>query len=204
MKSLISLALAGTCLAMPMTAQAAIISFDDLAGDNGTVFSSYSEDGFLISATGGEIFNGKSFGNPTPSLVVGSVFQGGPSGSFNVTLSSGGMFSFDGFDLIGNNGLADYTVQGFSGASSIFSFSGSQGNGFATIGGSAGAIDRLSFSLTANGTSLNIDNLNVSAIPGNGGVPEPSTWAMMLLGFFSVGGMVRAGKRARNMALSRA
>jgi hypothetical protein len=36
----------------------------------------------------------------------------------------------------------------------------------------------------------------------NGAVPEPSTWAMMLLGFGFVGGAMRAAKRRQKLALS--
>lgn len=46
-----------------------------------------------------------------------------------------------------------------------------------------------------------LDNVSFSAV---GGVPEPSTWAMMILGFAAVGGSLRMTRRKRNVAVARA
>lgn len=180
---------------MATTAHAAIIEFSGLRQTNGAAFTGpYLEDGYSVTATAGQVFEGHQFGAPEPSLVVGSIFNGGINGTVQVVRSGGGSFTFDGFDLIGNNGLANYTVSGFLGAASVFSVGGSQGGTFATLGGAAGVIDRLVFQLTATGTSLNIDNINVN---DPAAVPEPSTWAMMVLGFGLVGFAMRRRQTVR-------
>lgn len=184
-------------------AQATTISFNGLAGPNGAVFTGpYTEGGFSVSATAGQVFEGTVFGNgnPTPSLVVGSVFGGGANGTVSVT-NGGPNFSLTSFDLAGNNGAADFTVTGFEGASPIFSFSGSVDAGFEvfqTTTGLSSKINALTFALTSNGTSLNLDNIVLGTV-----IPESSTWAMMLLGFIGLGfvGYRQTMRRAKPQAV---
>lgn len=174
------------------SANAAIVTFGGLAGSNGDPFSGpYLESGFSVSTIGGQVFEGHIFGNPQPSLVVGSVFNGGPNGSIQVVQTGGGAFSLSSFDLSAQNGVANYTVEGFLGAASVFSFGGAAGRGFSTYAGAAGSIDRLVFSLNPTGSSVNIDNINLS-----GAVPEPLTWALLIVGFGFIGCSMRA-KSAR-------
>ena len=185
-----------TAALMSTSASAAIITFAGLPGSNGSAFTGpYVEAGYSVSAMAGQVFEGHQFGNPSPSLVVGTVFGSISTGTIQVVKSGGGTFSFGGFDLIGQNGNAGYTVTGTLGASSVFSFSGSQGGTFTTLAGAAGTIDKLIFALNASGSSLNLDNINVSAAVA--AVPESATWAMMVLGF----GLVGAGMRARRTSV---
>jgi hypothetical protein len=195
MKSATFLAAIGlTGLLLGGAAQAATttITFNGLPGPNGALFAGlYMEGGFSVSAPGGNVFQGTIFGNPAPSLVVGSVFGGGPNGIVSVT-AGGSNFSLTSFDLAGNNGAADFTVTGFEGLSQIFSLSGNVNAGtavFQTVAGEPGQINDLVFSLTSNGTSLNLDNIVVAT------VPEPSTWAMMLLGLAGLGFAFRQSRR---------
>lgn len=194
MNKLIFGSAAVAAMALTAPAQAAVISFDGLSGGNGSVFTGpYVEDGFTVSAGRGDVFEGQIFGNPEPSLVVGSVFGGGPIGSVQVL---GGVFNFNSFDLSTQNGTGEYQVEGFFNGSSVFSLAGSLSpSGFQTISGLAGNIDQLNFILTANGTSVNLDNIDVSAA-----VPEPATWAFMILGFGAIGGALR--RRKTNVKVS--
>ena len=96
-----------TNLLLGGAAQAATttITFNGLPGPNGAVFTGpYTEGGFSVSATAGQVFEGTSFGNPAPSLVVGSVFGGGPNGTVSVTDGGFQLFRSRSFDLAGNNG----------------------------------------------------------------------------------------------------
>ena len=57
-----------------------------------------------------------------------------------------------------------------------------------------------------NGSTVNLPPIaflaGVNSPPGLGsGTPEPATWAMMLMGFAGVGGMVRAARRAHRPAV---
>lgn len=45
------------------------------------------------------------------------------------------------------------------------------------------------------------DNITIgSVIPGGGGVPEPATWALMIMGFGAVGGAMRVRRRGISFA----
>lgn len=182
-----------SAVCLPINAQAQSVDFGGLGGSNGSAFSGpYIEDGFTVSAIGGQVFEGHVFGAPQPSLVVGSVFGGGSLGVIQVlSLSS---FALASFDLSAQNGIANYTVDGYLGVNSIYSFGGSAGSGFSSYGGNAGLIDRLVFTLQPTGTSVNIDNLQFRT---SGAVPEPATWAMLLFGFGAVGGAMRSRRRQK-------
>jgi hypothetical protein len=60
------------------------------------------------------------------------------------------------------------------------------------------------------GNLQDISHLTVFALVGGedpdpqGGVPEPSTWAMMLLGFGFIGGAMRSAKRRQRLAVAHA
>ena len=41
------------------------------------------------------------------------------------------------------------------------------------------------------GAKLQLDNINVTALNAPGAVPEPATWAMMMLGFGAMGASLR-------------
>lgn len=66
-------------------------------------------------------------------------------------------------------------------------------------GTSDGTLDR-PFSLT-NNVNTNFARFSVSQVapppPPVGAIPEPSTWAMLLLGFFGIGGVLRSARRSR-------
>lgn len=50
----------------------------------------------------------------------------------------------------------------------------------------------------ANGKGVQLDNLIVTGtpVPGTGAVPEPATWAMMILGFYGAGSVLRRRRLA--------
>lgn len=65
----------------------------------------------------------------------------------------------------------------------------------------AGLAYSINFGGTANQTGF--DNITFgSATPGTGAIPEPGTWAMMLLGFGFVGGAMRSAKRRQRLTVS--
>lgn len=65
-------------------------------------------------------------------------------------------------------------------------------------------LDQVNGEIRINNGSYSLFGGNGTAIgqaapppgPGPGGVPEPATWAMMLIGFFGLGGLVRRQRRA--------
>lgn len=178
----------GGSLLLAGSVQAATIDFGGLSGSNGTVFTGpYVEDGFTVTATGGQVFEGHVFGNPAPSLVTGSAFGGGNLGVVEVT--RGTSFTLGSFDQIGNGGTAGYSVQGFLGASLLYTLSGSVGSPFQTVAGNATTVDRLVFTLTPSGSSSNLDNIVLNEV--RAGIPEPAAWALMICGFGLAGAAAR-------------
>ena len=199
LKTMLRAGLLALALAMAGTAQAVIIDFGGLPGSNGDAFTGpYSEDGFIVTSDIGQAFEGHVFGNPRPSLVVGSVFGGGSLAAFEVVRSGGGTFIFNSFDVIGNNGPARWFFSGSLGG--VDALGGSH-DGFTpnrvwtTINGGVTLIDTLRLVLVAAGdtTSANLDNINLTVPEGS--VPEPATWALMILGFGLVGGAMRKSKQ---------
>ncbi len=72
-----------------------------------------------------------------------------------------------------------FTVSGSVAPNAIF---------YTIASGYSGLLDSLGFTLTSYGTSLNVDNLVLSpAAP----VPEPQTYAMLLIGLGLIGFMAR-------------
>lgn len=182
---------AGSAALLAVGAQAQTVDFGGLSGTNGQAFTGpYVEEGVTVNTVSGQVFEGHVFGNPQPSLVVGSVFGGGNLARIEATKAS--IFRLRFFDLSAQNGNAGYFVQGFLGAIQMYAFSGSAGSGFATYTGNNAAVDRVRFTLTPTGTSVNIDNIFL----GDAVVPEPATWAMLIAGF----GMIGYGARRRKLA----
>jgi hypothetical protein len=62
-----------------------------------------------------------------------------------------------------------------------------------TATGSSATIQFDTIGLNAGGYDVGLDNVSISAM---GAVPEPSTWAMMLLGFFGLGFMAYRRKQS--------
>ena len=175
-------------LAGAVPATAATITF---GGAGQGQLNTYSEAGFTIARTSGDVSTGAGSGNPAPSLF------GFDGGTFQVT--GAGLFTFGGFDG-GSGALSSQTqtfnVVGLLGGVSLFNTTYTRNGafGFQTFASnSAASIDRLVFNLSStNGTSYNVDNIVVNGIAA--AVPEPATWAMMLVGFGLAGSAMRRRK----------
>lgn len=128
-----------------------------------------------------------------------------PTGSY-VTVGFTDEFIFDGLgdDLfIGEAGVAGETANVFvSSDNSTFVFLGVANDATVT------AFDLASIGFVGNVTAVKIVGLDslggspgfdvefVQGLPGSlGGIPEPATWAMMLMGFGLVGTLARRGRR---------
>ncbi len=168
------------------SASAATITFSDLSGSNGSSFTSpYSEAGFTVSYVSGNLRTAKAFGNPTPALFFNDT------ATFDI---SGGLFSLSSFDgaIASRFGNVTYAITGY--LNNILTFSQSittNSQTFSTLATSSGqqTFDRVRFAMSTTSSSANIDNINVSAV--SAAVPEPATWALMILGFGAIGGAMR-------------
>ncbi|MGB7409462.1 MAG: PEPxxWA-CTERM sorting domain-containing protein [Pontixanthobacter sp.] len=167
---------------------------------------------FFVSQSG----NGVSAnGTITTDDTVGSLAEGNIT-DFQLDLDDGtGVFTLNGFANAGisisGSGLTA-TATGL-----FFDFSGS---GFALFQnpGPGSGINFLCFAGNSvcggdtNRTSISVDNFGggfaqegvqqVGFLEVGSAVPEPSTWAMLLLGFFFAGGALRAAGRKQTATLS--
>jgi len=188
-------ALALAIAAAAGSASATVVSFDNLAGAQGSTFTSYVESGFTVESLLGKWLVAKNFGAPVPDIFSGKNW-GTASASIEVT---GGVFTFGSVDISANNGDARYTIEGSKGGVSQFSFDGVRSCGgcfgaFATVSNSFSSvlIDSLTISITGAGTSYNLDNINVTAQV----VPEPATYGLMLAGLLAVGMIARRSRQS--------
>jgi hypothetical protein len=165
---------------------------------------------YIISITDGgtSIIAGPSFINastPNPYDGVEDTYIGVENTSSHsvgfVDLTGSNIFGFDGDGICFYNPTNCSTVNpnnqngGYAGGNT----SGFVDTYFSIVNNSTGSVhfqgglapgQSAFFTLEEPLSQANVQITNV------GGVPEPATWAMMLLGFFGVGGMVRSRRRA--------
>lgn len=183
-------------VASPVTAQT--VTFGGIGGANGSAFTGpYSEAGYTVSVLGGQFCAGQIFGNPVASLFTGTGGGGAcnqNAGTLSVTRTGGGLFNFLSADIAANNGSAPFNFTGIVGGGTTYVVVGSQAAqnpfGFTTVANPASgfAVDELRITLTANGTSANIDNLVFASVVG---VPEPGSMLLFASGFFGLVGVRR-------------
>ena len=105
----------------------------------------------------------------------------------------GDVFTLTSFDIaaaFGSNPGNTYTVTAFLGAATVGTLSGNLGQ-FATINGFGNtSLDRVVFDGIGGGGGFELDNIVLNGT-ATGAVPEPATWAMMLVGFGAIGGALR-------------
>jgi hypothetical protein len=200
------LGLALASVPVAATAQTTTIDFSSLAFDGSTaagprgVASPLNLNGFTLTAT-------DPFGLP-PILVYSrqstnsadpggaSIFPNRSEPGITITRTNGGLFTFNGLDLTYafndqnasfGGGLATFT---FDGGTSVLTRSFDNLPGFQTFNFDAANLTSVRISSTS---PFQIDNIRLTAVAA---VPEPGTWAMMLIGFGAIGASVRRARRA--------
>jgi len=171
----------GTALmtvAVAAPAEAAIIGFDPLKGDqNLESYTGYVEVGFTITPLSGTWQQGQIFGNPTPSILGGLIGNPEP-GVLSILFNRDQNFFFRSVDLSSNNAPGSiYRFQGFLDGLSVFDSFGiiNVTNQFQRYANPASSIeiDELQISLDPgqNSSSFNVDNIHVEPIPTPGLLP---------------------------------
>jgi hypothetical protein len=168
--------------------RAGVVTFDDAAG-NAIVdkcVSSFSDQGLTFTGSycmGVWALNPN--GNGTNSLIY-DPYVGGGGGPLTITKTGGGAFSLGDVDLsvswYDSNPTETITING-----SPLTISQT----YATY--DLGLTDVTSVTISgvaSQGGYWLADNLNFSA-----GVPEPASWATMLIGLFGLGAVMRASRR---------
>jgi hypothetical protein len=188
-----------------MAASAQVITFDDL--------TDYGSGSWISNGYAG--LNWDNFGVlNAPAYSTNSGYQNGVVSGTNVAFNSGGnqaitssgsTFTFESayFAAAWNDGLA-VLVQGYNGASLIDSISflvNTSGpllqtfnwNGIdKVVFSSSGGTKNINFDANYGGTMFAMDNMTISP------VPEPETYAMLLVGLGLIGFMARRRKEDFN------
>ncbi len=169
--------------ALPLSANAATITFDSLPGNT----TSYTEQGVTFTG-GGQILGKENSPNGTPSILT----QGSPRAEVKAVI--GGGASFVSVDLGDFNADSDDLFLRVFSASDVLLGQAlltipANFTGMETLSVSAGGIAyAIMGGVGVNGSSVYVDNFTWR---NAGGVPEPAAWAMMLAGFGLVGGAMR-------------
>ena len=144
-----------------------------------------------------------------PSEAIAGTYQ------FTVSGNASAIFSLDSSPIPTSNGADDFTITGvngtFNGAPTTFDvvfYDSSLAGGFDISGLLSLAGDQLftgttstptfilgSFPLSTYGSSDNAYSLTISST--DGALPEPASWAMMLIGLAVIGAAWRRGANAR-------
>jgi hypothetical protein len=187
------------CLAVASPASAALVFSDNFNADaplnNQTVF-----------------VNGWTVANGSVDVISGGFCGGGPcidldgstsnAGEFTKALSlTGGITYTASYDLAGNQRIGvDIVDVSFGTATATYSFATLAP--FATLSlaftpGSSGTYNLTFANQGGDNVGAILDNVAVNAADAPPpGIPEPATWAMMVLGFSAAGAVVRRRKGA--------
>jgi hypothetical protein len=190
-----------TVLATVTSAHANVISFNLPSGVEFLPNSTYTQDGFTFQnsygATGG-YGNWIALGVPSYNAngEVADIFQNYQGTSNTITENDGNPFSFQSIGLAdvynyGNGGDIEFTFNYAAGGSTTETVSLASGIlGLQTFNFNQSGLSSVVFTpTTTEGPWIQFDNVGVNG--SSGAVPEPATWAMMLLGFGMVGFAMR-------------
>ncbi|MFD1786267.1 PEPxxWA-CTERM sorting domain-containing protein [Sphingomonas floccifaciens] len=182
MKKLIALALAATSMLASTAANAAtLVDFVINTGINGS-----NVPGAPTDATITGTFDYEALGAGTTTGVS----------NFNVLLASNGLNygNFPGGVTANVTNLTNSTgtLNFFNAGSTIFSFDISN---FGAMGTSATTVSNATNFTYGDGTRIGITAGSEGRISVAAAVPEPATWAMMLIGFGAIGATMRRRKQ---------
>jgi len=138
--------------------------------------------GGTLNGSGTLTTNDMSFMNPTNGFTAQSII--GINGTFNgspITGLAPGLFGANNLFYLTGPFFVDGNGLGFTTAAGV------SANLFVTNG--------TSFRVNTQGAGLLTGLVRASATPVTPAVPEPATWAMMLLGFGAIGYSMRSARR---------
>jgi len=170
-----------------------ITATNDPAATVGNQARTYYNPAYLQDGPLARIVNATGDGNGTAGATTtfSTIFSLAGFDSLNATLSGQVLFDNSGQIFLNGNQIGGT----FTGFASLAPF-GSNGNFFVA------GLNTLSFALTnADGPqAFQVAGLTVTAerLPITGGVPEPASWAMLVIGFGVVGASVR--RRTKKLA----
>ena len=172
------IALAAALLSSSSMAGAVVVNFDGVPINGGTIPGGYVEDGVTVTNAANYFW-----GYPSGSQL--HLDTGWTNDDYSFTFAGGAfdLQSFDITDTAGNGLLEGFDASNNLIASLAFSASTTGTRNFTTFNG----VSRVRLKSTSG--HFSIDNFTIAA--ATGAVPEPSTWALLILGFGAVGGAMR-------------
>lgn len=203
-----ALGLAGA-VTLGASAHATTIDFN-LPSNRAYLGNTYSQDGFTFTNDGDPnyaFFNWVSMGDSaynaddTGDIAVNSVWS-----TTTITQDDGNPFDFTSIGLAqvinGDwGGSVDFTFNHDGGGSSSQTVTLADVSGLQHFSFDQQNLDSVSFHFTNFVDSVQFDDVGVSpsGVASVGGVPEPATWALMLLGFLGLGAALRTRREAEGM-----
>jgi hypothetical protein len=196
-------------------ASTTVITFDEFPATNNNHALTTAYAGIVFGGDNAGTWGGLSQGDPGTWGLQGTNgpqflgFNGsGPTGGYSDSVTFAAPVAGVRFDASLSNGSVNGTItlDAFDGALLVVSASAILGpiNTWSTLSVTHSGITRIVISETDTGLHpdpgfhpFGIDNLVLSSSVRSSGVPEPSTWAMVLLGF---AGLALASWRARTQA----
>lgn len=204
MKKLMTLAAASACaLAAAAPASAAIIISasagpvqpgENVLSDTSmtalTVMGTTNQSNTLVSISSNETLTSTASNGQARFAAIDGTLDVG-----NIFLTAGGTFTLAEFNLFNAQGSTDSVAITINGVTRNFAI----GNGQNFFGIQATGGDTItSIAFNANGTGVaDLRQLRVGGITA--AVPEPGTWALMLLGFGAVGASLRRRRRTTHL-----
>ena len=213
-------AIAGAMMVPALHANAATITFENLAVGT-TLSNQYAALGAIFAPNAfsgaGTSTSGEDWATNTDMTIVSSTGNdvgglGTPAGlvSGNILRSFAGWLSEDGdpsFTINFTTSInafsaafagvttgADVTLYAYNGATLIGTTSGT-GTGQFILSFAAPTITRIAVRPGTFNDWVGVDNINFTPNVAVGAIPEPASWAMMLVGFGAMGVVVRRAKR---------
>ena len=157
-----------------------------------TTSTTDSNDVMLQSGSGQAELTGATIsGNDTFQLQSGNIFLTNHDGFSWIEVSFGGVSASAVNFVVSLLGEADQTFNG-----TIIDHTANGENKFAFQTSDNEAITNLAYSFV-DGTSNDIRQVRINPTTGPNAVPEPATWAMMLLGFGAAGVSIRRSRRRK-------
>jgi opacity protein-like surface antigen len=162
------------------------------AGQTGSSLIGSTQSGFQLTFASSEQLLTQANGQSRIAATDGFL------NGLTISATDGSAFEFIEFNLFGGTGTGDVTIIGTdqNGLAQPFTFSNlnlSGENFFFASTDELQTIRSISFA-NANGFT-DLRQVRVGLTSMAGAVPEPGTWAMMLLGFAGIGGAVRRARK---------
>jgi opacity protein-like surface antigen len=172
------------------TAQGANIFFTD--GQSGRSLIGSTQDGFQLTFSSSEQLMTQANGQARIEAADGSL------NGMTIVATDGSTFDFIEFNLFGGTGTGDVTIIGTdqNGLAQPFTFSNlnlSGENFFFASTDELQTIRSISFANIAGFTDIRQVRVGLASMAG--AVPEPGSWAMMLLGFAGIGTAARRSRK---------